>query len=81
MKTPEELAEEYANSTNSCNGDQEYVFAYKGFLAGYKAAMGEVEAYKDGAKDVAKKFNELIAAKDQVADVSKVMTKPPKEEK
>jgi hypothetical protein len=36
-KTPEEMAEEYANSTDSCDVDQEYAFAYKGFLAGYKA--------------------------------------------
>lgn len=31
MKTPEEMAEEYANSTDA--------FAYKGFLAGYQAAQ------------------------------------------
>lgn len=43
MKTPEELAEEYANSTDSCDVDQEYVFAYKGFLAGYRAAKAIVE--------------------------------------
>lgn len=39
MKTPEQMAEEYANSTDSCDVDQEYAFAYKGFLAGYQAAM------------------------------------------
>jgi len=41
-KTPEEMAEEYANSTDSCDVDQEYAFAYKGFLAGYKAAQDQV---------------------------------------
>lgn len=41
-KTPEEMAEEYANSTDSCDVDQEYAFAYKGFLAGYKAAQDQL---------------------------------------
>lgn len=72
-KTPEQMAEEYANTTDSCDVDQEYAFAYNGFLAGYQAAKDEIEAYKDGAKDVAKKLKELIAEQDQLADADKVM--------
>ena len=43
MKTPEQMAEEYANSTDSYDVDQEYAFAYKGFLAGYQAGVKEAE--------------------------------------
>jgi hypothetical protein len=75
-KTPEELAEEYMDQDKiacaAINHDAEDLVE-AAFLAGYKAAQAEIEAYKDGAKDVVKKFKELIAAKDQVADTSKVM--------
>lgn len=47
MKTPEEMAEDYANSTDSCDVDQEYAFAYKGYLAGYKAAQPQWISVKD----------------------------------
>ena len=40
-KTPEQMAEEYANTTDSCDVDQEYAFAYNGFLAGYQAAKDQ----------------------------------------
>lgn len=53
-KTPEEMAEEYANSTDSCDVDQEYAFAYKGFLAGYKAAQQWISV-----KDRLPEMNEL----------------------
>lgn len=52
MKTPEEMAEEYANSTDSCDVDQEYAFAYKGFLAGYHTAYNI--AYELGFEEALK---------------------------
>lgn len=45
MKTPEELAEEYANK-HEC-GDQAWGGAYGGFLAGYKAATPQWISVKD----------------------------------
>ena len=73
-KTPEEMAEEYGASPHEKDA----------FLAGYKAAMNEnkpkvqeLEAnWKFCCEDKARLLNELAAAeraKEQVADVSKVM--------
>ena len=77
-KTPEEMAEEYIEDNDECE------HAGQAWLAGYKAAMNEnkpkvqeLEAnWKFCCKDKARLLNELAAAeraKEQVADVSKVM--------
>lgn len=61
VKTPEQMAEEYANSTDSCDVDQEYAFAYKGFLAGYQAAKEEYKVAIDVYNNVAKQMlNEAV---------------------
>ena len=46
MKTPEELAEEYAD-TQHYDVDQEWSDSYKGFLAGYQAAASQWISVKD----------------------------------
>jgi hypothetical protein len=46
MKTPEELAEEYAD-TQHYDVDQEWSDSYKGFLAGYQAAALQWISVKD----------------------------------
>jgi hypothetical protein len=43
MKTPKELADEYANK-HEC-GDQAWGGAYGGFLAGYQAGFKEAKKY------------------------------------
>ena len=51
-KTPEQMAEEYANSTDSCDVDQEYAFAYKGFIAGYESGFGSArQQFVNAAKE------------------------------
>lgn len=85
MKTPEEMAEEYAKTEGQPWGCEQH------FLAGYKAAMNEnkqkvqeLEAnWKFCCEDKARLLNELAAAeraKEQVADVSKVMCNTTMEE-
>jgi len=46
MKTPEELAEEYAD-TQHYDVDQEWSDSYRGFLAGYQAAAPQWISVKD----------------------------------
>ena len=72
-KTPEEIAEEYANSCLTTNA---YILSKEGFLAGYKAAQEHAHAALEEAEA---RMEEI---KDQVAGVSKVMPlpEPPKEE-
>lgn len=70
MKTPEEMAEEYADL---CVSDAYYAPLKAGFLAGYKAA-------KDQQFPGAKPDKVLIDEPELVADVSKVMCSTTMEE-
>jgi hypothetical protein len=63
-KTPEELAEEYANSCLTTNA---YILSKDAFLAGYKAAQEHAHAALEEAEA---RMEEI---KDQVAGVSKMM--------
>ena len=84
-KTPEEMAEEYADL---CVSDAYYAPLKAGFLAGYQAAKDQIA---DDVEIIAKrKIISLAEAKelfphgtDQLADASKVMplAEPSKEEK
>ena len=68
MKTPEQMAEEYANSTDSCDVDQEYAFAYKGFLAGYQAAKDQL-ADVDKVMNSSNNSNGWISVKDRLPEI------------
>jgi hypothetical protein len=63
-KTPEELAEEYADSCLTTNA---YTLSKKGFLAGYKVAQEHAHAALEEAEA---RIQEL---QDQIAGVSKAM--------
>lgn len=77
-KAPEEMAEEYCN-TKQLSYVERLVIT-KGFIDGYKAAMDQVEAYKDAAKGFAKKLRELTPVTNQLADADKVMCNTTMEE-
>lgn len=51
MKTPEELAEEYAD-TQHYSVDQEWSDSYKGFLAGYNAAAPQWVSVKERLPEI-----------------------------
>lgn len=88
-KTPEELAEEYAQTIETCCGTSDIIIAAEtAFLAGYKAAQDQVLArFKSLLSSFAETsfnpnhtawqifdtLNENQAAQDQVADADKVM--------
>lgn len=80
MKTPEQMAMEYIKNVETARNPSVTATAFpqmqRCYVAGYQAAKDEIEAYKDGAKDVAKKLKELIAEQDQLADADKVMNSP-----
>jgi hypothetical protein len=91
-KTPEELAEEYANNRcgnwEECERDNEWEEAKRGFVAGYKAAKDQLLAQFQSlllsyaetsfnpshtAWQIFDTLKEGKAAKDQLADVDKVI--------
>lgn len=82
MKTPEELAREYANTKPDC----EYFAAMEGFLAGYQAAKDQLPPFHAGAdvhiidanNPLPKPMPLSIAEQYQFADTSKVMKSPEK---
>lgn len=69
-KTPQQMATDWYIRLLT---EEPAVAIKEAYQVGYQAAKDEIEAYKDGAKDVAKKLKELIAEQDQLADADKVM--------
>jgi hypothetical protein len=54
MKTPEEMAEEYAETINTCCGTSDIIIeAEKAFQAGYKAAAPQWISVKDKLPEIA----------------------------
>jgi hypothetical protein len=77
MKTPEQMAEEFA--ANKWREWDDYVVdeAKAAFLAGYQAAKDEykvaIDTYNDVAKQMLEEAVRIISPQDQVADADKVM--------
>jgi hypothetical protein len=61
MKTPEEMAEEYADSCLTTNA---YILSKEGFLAGYKAAQETYEAEIRELKEELKNNVENVTLED-----------------
>lgn len=81
MKTPEEMAKEYAKTEGQPWGCERH------FLAGYKAAKDEykvaIDTYNDVAKQMMEEAVRRISPEEQLTDTDKVtpLPAPPKEEK
>lgn len=91
MKTPEQMAEEYADNSDERRGHFPWKQVKDSYLAGYQAAKDEDKAkmqelktnWKFCCENKARLLNELAAAeraKDQLADTSKVMCNTTMEE-
>lgn len=79
MKTPKEMAEEYAELMSfDVRGHQ------RGFLAGYQAAKEEykiaIDTYNDVAKQMLEEAVRIMSPKNQLADAGKVMCNTTMEE-
>lgn len=86
-KTPEQLAEEYADDRcgnwEECERDNEWEEAKRGFIAGhhagYQAAKDEykvaIDTYNDVAKQMLEEAIRIMSLKDQLADADKGMPK------
>lgn len=70
MKTPEQMAEEYADDRcgnwEECENDNEWEEAKRGFLAGYKAAQEQVA-------DVSKVMPQWISVKERLPEDGQVV--------
>jgi hypothetical protein len=66
IKTPEEMAEEYADSCLTTNA---YTLSKKGFLAGYKAAQETykvaIETFEEVAQQMMNEVVQITSSNDQ----------------
>lgn len=82
MKTPEEMAEEYADESPWHLIRDSWTIARDAFLAGYQAAKDTykdaISAYEDVAKQMLEEAVRIMSPTDPLADADKVMNSPKK---